>query len=213
MSNEEFLYYIYQFGINDVVIEKENINGIMETVLTNGEDKVIITNFNFATLLLKSQKFKDDLSLGIIDSNLIIKIVKSYVLALSRYNKQVLEYHVLNNNNQILKNDYLEDLSKNHLHMCQAYSYLNPELKHVCDNLREVINEPQSINDEVLRDAYLKVLKDYEHETGGKTNTLHRNIPNMYEDDPNELGFISIASIVLIIINLGIIIATFIYRH
>ena len=212
MSPVEFLCYIYQYEIKDAVLEDQVIDGNKEKVLTNGEDSVIVTNFDFAPLI-KSPKFLNDLSAGMINSTIIIKIVKAYILGLSRYNKQVLEYHYRNNANEILDKFFLEDLCRNHLYMCQSYTYLNEQFQHVCDNLKNVIDEPQTINDDTLRESYLKVLQDYENETSAMKNTLHRNIPNMYDDDQNELGFISIASIILIIINLGIIIATFIYRH
>ncbi len=212
MSPVEFLCYIYQYEIKDAVLEDQVIDGHNEKVLTNGEDSVIVTNFNFAPLI-KSPKFLNDLSAGMINSTIIIKIVKAYILGLSRYNKQVLEYHYRNNANEILDKYFLEDLCRNHLYMCQSYTYLNEQFQHICDNLKNVIDEPQTINDDTLREAYLKILQDYENETSAMKNTLHRNIPNMYDDDQNELGFISIASIILIIINLGIIIATFIYRH
>ncbi|MBO4245118.1 MAG: hypothetical protein J5892_00050 [Bacilli bacterium] len=209
MDNQQYIEYFYQHGIDDITYDND--------IISNGMDSVNITKFDLKSLA-DSPKFVNDLELNRIDSTLLINIIKARILASEEYERSILAYMSMQKPNLIPPTDFLQRLAQTHFHLVQAYSYLTPEIQQTVDNLSIIIDKPQTMNDQSLQDAYYSILQTYENQnqSRGKTHILKNGNVNYYDDDEkevNEFGFVSIAAIALIIINLGVIIATFIINH
>ena len=210
MDNQQFIEYFYQHGINDITYENE--------VISNGTDSVNITNFKL-NYLGKSPRFVADLEANNLNSKMLIAIIKAVILALRKYDYNVLTYLSMMKQPSIIPPaQFLEELAKNHFHMVQAYTYLPPDIQDVVNRLSEIIEKPDTPNDLDLQDAYYRVLEEYEIQTqeSGKPYIPRLGNVNYYgtdEEEVNEFGFVSVAAIALIVINLGIIIATLIFNH
>ena len=204
MTVTEFCLYISRYNINDISVNEYGI-------LSNGKDEVDITNFNFNNLF-RVPAFKQDLENNNIDSVMLITIIKAHIIASTKYD-QHFQFYMLNNGvNAILDHDFLKPFAQEHLLIKRTYTYLNKDIKKTCDYLDSRRLNPITINDQVLADAYEKVAFDFNADSvEGHLSLLHDG--KIYEQNDNSLGFISITAIVLIIINLGIIIASYIIRH
>ena len=209
MSSEDFLKYMYQYNINDIVIDND--------ILTNGTESVNVKNFHF-NMLFSNPEFTRDLTAYKMDSTLLINITKAIILALTKYDINVLEYQDINRDpKNIPSNIFLTELAQNHFHMNQAFTYLPPNIKNVVNILNDIIENPITPNDLAIQDAYYKILEDYElKQVGEGRSYVLRNGNINFDEEPNEsneLGFVSITSIILIVVNLGIIIATYLFKH
>ena len=204
MNVTDFCLYISQYGIDDISVDDYGN-------FTNGTEEVDITNFQFDRLF-RVPDFNKDLKDHKINSTMLIEIIKAHIIALAKYD-QNFQFYMLNNNvNVILDRIFLESFAQEHLVIKRAYTYLSKDIKKTCDYLDSRRLQPITINDQVFADAYEKVANDYNYQSQGIHHSLLRD-GKIYEQDDNTLGFISIAAIVLIIINLGIIIASFIVKH